>query len=881
MLRNLILSPIEYFLDLVFCVMVRFLDDYGLAIIFVSLAVQLLTLPLYRKSDEIQEAERAKQKSMEHWVSHIKKTFSGNERFMMLSTYYRQENYRPVSALKGSVSLLLQIPFFIAAYNFLTSLTALNGMSFSVIRNLGEPDGLITLAGLSINLLPILMTVINIVSGMIYTKGFTAKEKVQLYGMALIFLVILYDRPSGLVLYWTMNNVFSLVKNIFTKLVRDRRRFLSFASPLCGALLMLYVFFLIEEKSMRANRLACAIFALSFLPSLFYVLKKRNPAALSFHIRKQTSGDTALFLLSGLFLSLFIGTLIPFSVVSSSPLEFFYKTYGPLNLVFNTAMTALGFFCVWGFIFYSLGSPASRTAFRYLYLILTTVFLVDFFFFGKNLGTVSSFLVFDRTPAFTGMEKLFNIAILFAVAAAFVLLMGKIRGKGRYVYIVLCLSLLSYCTVCAIRVGNAVNSYTSRKEYTDSVSTSDRKIIPLSKNGKNVVLFMLDRAVSAYVPDIMNDVPEVRQAFSDFVYYPDTVSFGGHTNLGSPALFGGYEYSPEAMNRRSTEKLVDKHNEALKVLPVLFMNNGYEVTVCDPPYAGYSWIPDLSIYDEYPGINAYNLTGLFTQKYFPGDPGSQEKSQSRSLFFYSVMKAVPLFIQKPLYDGGRYGTSLMLQNGSDLKDSLSTLIALPDITYINNNETGTFLMIQNETPHENINPFTVYDFNYAQVPEDTYYAVNMASYIQIARWIRFMKDNGVYDNTRIIIVADHGIDLGQYPYMLLPNGVDVQYYNPVLMVKDFTDGKTGSQEYTTDNSFMTNADAAVEAVKGLFGTPVNPFTGIPLDGHQKFEEAQHVTTSDNFLAEGVTSTTFNTSDGKWYEVSKNIFDADNWKETKL
>ena len=54
--------------------------------------------------------------------------------------------------------------------------------------------------------------------------------------------------------------------------------------------------------------------------------------------------------------------------------------------------------------------------------------------------------------------------------------------------------------------------------------------------------------------------------------------------MGTPALFGGYEYTPVEMNRRDDELMVDKQNEALKVMPVLFAQNGYQVIVCDPPY---------------------------------------------------------------------------------------------------------------------------------------------------------------------------------------------------------------------------------------------------------------------------------------------------------
>ncbi|MBO4392911.1 MAG: membrane protein insertase YidC [Spirochaetales bacterium] len=901
MFYNLILTPIEYILDTIFCVMVRFLDNYGLAIICVSLAVQFLTLPLYKKSDEIQEAERRKQKSMESWVSHIKKTFSGNERFMMLSTYYRQQNYKPIYALKGSVSLLLQIPFFIAAYSFLSNLSALEGQSFSFIKDLSAPDGLISIGSISINLLPILMTVINIVSGIIYTQGFTKKEKIQLYAMALLFLVLLYNSPSGLVLYWTMNNVFSLAKNIFVKLVKKPGRFLCFISPAVGAALLGYVLFLTDDPSVKANMLATAIFAFSCLPPILYLL--RNRLQLSRILRSDADGvsaDPSGFFATGLFLALFLGLFIPFSVVSSSPLEFFYKEYGPLNLIFSTTMTALGFFCIWGTVFYALGSQKAKILFQYLYWLLAAVFIVDFFFFGKNLGTVSPFMVFDRSPSFSGKQKLINLFALVLFSVLFLFVMVKVGKRRNFIFAVLCVSLVAYGMVSGIKVNSAVKDLTSRKEYVESDSSIDRKIITMSKNGKNVVLFMLDRAISGYIPYIMNEKPQVAEAFSDFVYYPNTMSYGGHTNFGAPAIFGGYEYSPWEINKRTDEKLVSKHNEALTVLPVLFMENGFTVTVCDPPYAGYSWVPDLSIYDAYPEINAYNLAGLFNNSFFKNDPQAQKKSQARSIFFYSILKASPLVIQSPLYDGGRYWTSLGLQNGSDFKDTASALLALPFITEIDEGDQNTFLMIQNDTPHEPLDSFSYPDYEYSDDADisdspnfreasdgsilvlDTSpagmssYAVNMYSYLQLAKWIEYLKANGVYDNTRIIIVADHGHDLGQFDYMKLSNGVDVQSYNPVLLVKDFAENSTSSSGYRTDNSFMTNADAAVFAVQNLIDNPVNPFTGRIIDSSAKEDQRQMVTTSKNFLADGVTSNVFDTSDGCWYQVKDDIFDVKNW-----
>ena len=96
----------------------------------------------------------------------------------------------------------------------------------------------------------------------------------------------------------------------------------------------------------------------------------------------------------------------------------------------------------------------------------------------------------------------------------------------------------------------------------------------MSTTGQNVIVIMLDRAMGTQAPYIFNEKPELLEQFDGFTYYPNTVSYGVATNFGSPALYGGYEYTPEKMNERDTELLVDKHDEALKVMPVIFNNNG-------------------------------------------------------------------------------------------------------------------------------------------------------------------------------------------------------------------------------------------------------------------------------------------------------------------
>ena len=191
-LDTLFLKPLYLLFEVVYVMSDKVIGNPGWSIIVLSLFINLLILPLYMRADKIQEEEHALERKIQKGVDHIKKTFRGDERMMMLQTYYRQNDYKPVYVLRSATSLFLQIPFFIAAYRFLSGLQLLNGASFGLISDLGMPDGILQIAGISVNVLPVIMTIVNLASCVIFTKGSPLKEKVQLYTMALFFLVFLY-----------------------------------------------------------------------------------------------------------------------------------------------------------------------------------------------------------------------------------------------------------------------------------------------------------------------------------------------------------------------------------------------------------------------------------------------------------------------------------------------------------------------------------------------------------------------------------------------------------------------------------------------------------------------------------------------------------------
>lgn len=846
------IQPLVLVIEFIFTVMSRLFGNYGIAIIMVSVVINLLILPLYKRSDALQEQERKKQKEMEPWVKHIRKTFRGDERFMMLSTYYRQQNYQPVNAIRGSLSLLLQIPFFMAAYHYLTHVN-LQGQSFLFLQNLGEADRLIKIGDMSLNIMPILMTLINFISGFIYTKGFPLKDKLQLYLLACLFLVVLYQSPSGLVLYWTMNNLFSLFKNMIEKLI----------APL---------------------------------------LSKRKQKAPKIKVQKEHKNSVKSFLLGAILLTLLTGLVIPVSVVSASPAEFIslnaYRS--PLILVWLTFCVAVGVFMVWGGILYYVSSPSSKIIFEKGMCILGIVGLADYMLFGNRTGTVSPLLTYHEGLSVS--HKIGLLSLFIAAALAVIIwVCWKHQKLWQTVIAVMAISLF------ALGSWNVIGTWQELEEmdYIRSISEDDSAtevspILTLSKTEKNVIVFMLDRAISDYFPYIVAEKPELAEQFSDFVYYPNTISFGQYTIYASAALFGGYEYMPAEMNARSDTPAVEKQNEALKVMPVLFSEMGYDVTVCDPPLAGYREIPDLSIYDDYPEIDTHITMGAYL-----GDNERYVKrlqdSQERNFFCYSIMKASPVLFQGLLYDEGNYfeSTKNNTQNPAFM-ESYSVLTNLAGLTDIQEESQGGFVMINNEAPHENcllqmpdyvpadsVNNGEYEDSsrftldNREMRVENSYqlehYHVNMATYLQIGNWLGYLKECGVYDNTRIIIVADHGRTLGQFDDLMVSDELDVEGYHPVLLVKDF--GGEG-ELLTTSDDFMTNGDVPTLALEGLIDNPVNPFTGNPITDEAKREGNLLITTADNF--DQNPENTIDVETGEWYTITnENLFDKNNWKKVEI
>lgn len=933
MLYDIIVAPIEMVVDWVFLFATNYMSIFGVmgAIVCVSMAINFLTLPIYNVADKIQNEERETQKKLTPGIERIKAAFSGDERFMILQTFYRQNHYSPIYALRSSISVLIQIPFFMAAYHYLSNNELLQEGGFLFVKNLGEPDVLFSAGSFAINVLPIFMTFINVVSGIVYTKGFPLREKVQVYGLAAVFLVLLYNSPSGLVLYWIMNNVFSLCKN-FVKKTRHpvkvvalgacilllavlaasfalnptsfgwKKKFLLAFVTVCSAAT------LFSSKAIalfRAKFEACQKSPLTYTPPQYI----NSPSA----SKQKDKTNFLLFISSAIGLALLAGFLLPSSVIATSPTEFSFlgQTESPLSYIYSSVCVFAGFFILWPVVIYKMFSGKVRKAMPPVFFVAFVCALLNAYVFKHNYGNLNATFMLDN-PDVLKRGGMFLSLVPFAatVLVLSIYILCRRLGTVRFLYSAVfsvCLAATAFSVYKMKYIGVAFAAYRKTTEAerivhrniaADASTDAIEPIYHLSKEGKNVVVLMLDRAIGSFFPYIVRQFPELASEYDGFTHYPNTVSFGQFTNLGFPGLTGGYEYTLDKINDRKDELLKDKHNEAIFIPYKLFSEKGWQVTYTNMPYIDYG-VNHAAAIKDFKDLTVQYMGGKYVNIYYSKFPDLLYGGDGLDKVCRNQIKNFSLLeMLFPLMRNLFYSNAVHLKFSDGFIQSFSSEFSS---LYFFNNLTAfdadgnTYNFIDNGSTHEQIFLDENYEYPTTIRRENTcpfftaktdyelkHYHINIASLKAVAKWLNFLKGNDCYDNTRIIIVADHGRDLNLDE--IFPSHRDATvpaFVNPLLLVKDFD----AHGEVQTDDTFMTNADTLFLSKEGLELSDINPFTGKKLVQ----EKENGVTTFRMGYTDGQPEWNvsylkkkkeFDLSRGGWI-VKDNIFDESNWTPIEL
>jgi YidC/Oxa1 family membrane protein insertase len=183
--------------------------DYGFSIILLTACVKAVLWPLQNKAN----------KSMRHMSALAPKMQALKEKYKDDPTKMNQEVMKlykehGVNPVGGCLPMMIQIPIFFGLFSMLGQAAELRNASFLWVHDLSQPDtiGHIPGLGFPINILPLIMGATNVwLMRMTPKTGDTTQQRVMMF-MPLIFLFFCYNFAAALALYYTTQNLFTILQ---------------------------------------------------------------------------------------------------------------------------------------------------------------------------------------------------------------------------------------------------------------------------------------------------------------------------------------------------------------------------------------------------------------------------------------------------------------------------------------------------------------------------------------------------------------------------------------------------------------------------------------------------------------------------------------------
>jgi len=207
---------------------VMLVPQWGLAVMVLSLMVGVLMRPLSKIAERLQDQVHEIDARLAPTLADIKKNHKGAEQSEKIIAMYKESGVHPLYSLKSLAGVFVVIPVFIGAFDMLAENIHLSSESFLWVADLSHPDMFLQLPfslpffGGYLNLLPFIMTGFSFVASKLHSHpamdaAQRRKHARNLVLMSLGFLVLFYTFPAGMVLYWTTNNLISVIKTLWKR----------------------------------------------------------------------------------------------------------------------------------------------------------------------------------------------------------------------------------------------------------------------------------------------------------------------------------------------------------------------------------------------------------------------------------------------------------------------------------------------------------------------------------------------------------------------------------------------------------------------------------------------------------------------------------------
>lgn len=189
-----------------------FIPNWGLTIIMVTVIIKLLLWPL--TNAQVRSSKRMAK--LQEPMKALKEKYKDNPQKLQAETMrlFKENKVNPAA---GCLPLLVQLPIFLGLYFMLRTSSELRFATFLWIPDLSVPDTIAMISGFPVNILPLIMGVSMFFQMRMMPSPTTDNAQRKIFQwMPFIFLIFCYNFPSGLVLYWTVQNMLSILQQVVT-----------------------------------------------------------------------------------------------------------------------------------------------------------------------------------------------------------------------------------------------------------------------------------------------------------------------------------------------------------------------------------------------------------------------------------------------------------------------------------------------------------------------------------------------------------------------------------------------------------------------------------------------------------------------------------------
>ena len=190
--------------------------SWGWSIVIMTICIKLLFWPLTAKASRSQK----RMASIQGPMAELKEKHKDNPQKMQQETLklFKEHQVNPVA---GCLPMLIQMPIFLGLFYMLRTASELRFEPFLWVSDLSLPDTQFVVGGFPINILPMIMGVTMFLQMSMMPVSPTAdpmQQKIFKF-LPFIFLIFLYNFASGLVLYWTVQNILTIIQQ---KIINSR-----------------------------------------------------------------------------------------------------------------------------------------------------------------------------------------------------------------------------------------------------------------------------------------------------------------------------------------------------------------------------------------------------------------------------------------------------------------------------------------------------------------------------------------------------------------------------------------------------------------------------------------------------------------------------------